>query len=123
MGEQGHDEDDGLCRGAQPIADRACRSAEGLMPRVASAPLFLARMDTASALAGLASGMARPLGAEYACGVHDAPPGCAWKTWPRGVCLDPCFLYNFTAPRLTVVRPTPRSSALTPAYAPHHPSI
>jgi hypothetical protein len=62
-------------------------------------------MDTDIALAGLASGMAMPIGAEYACGVHDAPPGCAWRALPRGVCLDPCFLYNFTAPRLAVELP------------------
>src|SRR5262249_1901545 len=31
------------------------------------------------ALAGLASGMTVLIGAEYGRGVHDAPPGCAWK--------------------------------------------
>jgi hypothetical protein len=41
------------------------------------APLLL-RMDTTIALAGLASRMAARIGAEYRCGVHDAPPGYAW---------------------------------------------
>jgi hypothetical protein len=36
-------------------------------------------MDTDIAHARLASGMAMPIGAEYGCGVHDAPPGCTWK--------------------------------------------
>src|SRR5262249_14972343 len=31
------------------------------------------------ASASLASGRAVPIGAECGCGVHDAPPGCAWK--------------------------------------------
>src|SRR5919197_415965 len=36
-------------------------------------------MDTNIALAGLASGMAVLIGAECGRGVHDTPPGCAWK--------------------------------------------
>src|SRR2546423_14963384 len=36
-------------------------------------------MDTDMALASLASGRAVLIGAECDCGVHDAPPGCAWK--------------------------------------------
>src|SRR5215831_20986831 len=36
-------------------------------------------MDTNIALAGLASGMAVSIGAAYSRGVHDAPPGWAWK--------------------------------------------
>src|ERR671922_700808 len=36
-------------------------------------------MDTDIALAGLASGMTVLIGAECSRGVHDTPPGCAWK--------------------------------------------
>src|SRR5215471_11271659 len=36
-------------------------------------------MDTNIALAGLASGMAVLVGAEYGRGVHDTPPGYAWQ--------------------------------------------
>ena len=91
MGEQGHDEDHGFCRGAQPIEDRAGGSAEGFMTLVANEPLLLPRMDTNIALTDLASGMAVLIRAEYVRGVHDDPPGCAWKTSPREVCLDPRF--------------------------------
>jgi len=45
---------------------------------VADEALLFLRMETNIALADLASGMAVPMGAEYGCGVHDAPPGCAW---------------------------------------------
>jgi hypothetical protein len=47
--------------------------------RVAEEPLFLPRMDTDIALANLASSRAVPIGAECRPGVHDVPPGCAWK--------------------------------------------
>src|SRR5262249_54014834 len=47
--------------------------------RVADEALLLLRMDTNVALAGLASSMAVRIGAEYRCGVHDAPPGYAWN--------------------------------------------
>src|SRR5262245_44586876 len=36
-------------------------------------------MDTNIAPASLASGRAVPIRAECGCGVHDAPPGCAWN--------------------------------------------
>ena len=62
-------------------------------------------MDTNIALTDLASGMAVLIRAEDVGGVHDDPPGCAWKTLPREVCLDPRFLYNFTAPRFGVELP------------------
>ena len=62
-------------------------------------------MDTDIALAGLASSMVVTIRAEYTRGVHDAPPGCAWKTLPRGVCLDPRLLYICTAPRFGVELP------------------
>src|SRR5207249_1652631 len=54
------------------------------------------------ALADMTSGRTVLVGAEYGRGVHDAPPGCAWKTLPREVCLDPRLLDNFTAPRFGV---------------------
>src|SRR4029453_14133837 len=79
MGEQGHHEHHGLCRGAQPVEDGPCAGAEGFATRVAEEALLLLRMDTNSALAGLASRMAVRIGAEYRCGVHDVPPGSAWK--------------------------------------------
>jgi hypothetical protein len=50
----------------------------------------------------MTSGRTVLVGAEYGRGVHDAPPGCAWKTLPREVCLDPRLLDNFTAPRFGV---------------------
>ena len=62
MGEQGHNDHHGLCRGAQPIEDRACGGAERLATlRTDEAPV-LTRMDTDIALADLASGRAVPLG-------------------------------------------------------------
>ena len=42
-------------------------------------------MDTDIALAGLPSGMAVPIGAEDGGGVHNAPPGCAWKRAQRSM--------------------------------------
>src|SRR5262245_42248062 len=62
-------------------------------------------MDTNIALADLASGRTVLVGAECRRGVHDAPPGCAWKTLPREVCLDPRWLYNCTVPRFGVELP------------------
>ena len=49
-------------------------------------------MDTNIALAGLSSGGARQLGAEYGRGVHDAPPGCAWKHCHEKYVWTPIFL-------------------------------
>jgi len=66
-----------FCRGAQPIEDRAFGGAEGFVALVADEPLLLPRMDTDIALASLASGRARQIGAEYRGGVHDRPPGVA----------------------------------------------
>src|SRR5262249_11957653 len=105
MGEQGHHDDHGLCRGAQPIEDGPFASAEGLLTRVTDEPLLLLRMDTEIALAALASGRTVLVGAACRRGVHDAPPGCAWKTLPREVCLDPRLLYNCTVPRFDVELP------------------
>jgi len=79
MGEQRHDEAHRLGCGAQAVKHRACGGAERLLARMADEPPFLLRMDTDIALARLASGRAVPIGAECGCGVHDAPPGYAWK--------------------------------------------
>jgi hypothetical protein len=46
MGEQGHDDHHSLCRGTQPIEDRAFGGAEGLLALVTNASLFLLPMDT-----------------------------------------------------------------------------
>jgi hypothetical protein len=66
-------------RGAQPIDDGACAGAEGVVTRVPDEPVFLLRMDTAIALARLASGRTGPMGAACGCGGHDGPPGVVWK--------------------------------------------
>src|SRR2546425_2540955 len=74
MGKQGHDEGHGLCRSAQPIKHRAFGSAERLATlRTNEAPVFL-RMDANVALADVASGRTRQIGAEYRGGVHDDSP-------------------------------------------------
>lgn len=57
MGEQGHDDDHGLGRGAQPIKHGACGDAERFVTLMADEPLFLPRMDTDIAPADVASGM------------------------------------------------------------------
>src|SRR6266699_402554 len=74
LGEQGHDEGHGLCRGAQAIECRAFRGAERLVALRAEEALVLARVDTNVAPAGLSSGEARHIRAECRCGVHDDSP-------------------------------------------------
>src|SRR3989442_4808737 len=92
MGEQGHDEGHGLCRGAQPIEGRAFGGAERLVTRVTDEPLLLLRMDTDIALAGLASGRAREIGAEYCGGVHgDSPFLVVLGSMPRRSMSGPPF--------------------------------
>src|SRR4029453_10557279 len=49
-------------------------------------------MDTNIALASLPSGMAVPMGAEDGGGVHNAPPGCAWKRAQRSMSESPFSL-------------------------------
>ena len=92
MGEQGHDDHHGLCRGAQPIEDGVFAGAEGFVTRVTDEPLFLLRMDTDIALARLASGRTVPIGAECGCGVHDGPPGVVWKHAKRSIFGPPFSL-------------------------------
>src|SRR4029434_8483051 len=91
MGQQGHNDDYSLGRGAQPIEDRTFCSAEGFVTRVADEPLLLPRMDTDIALADLASGMAVLIGAECSRGVHDDSPGCAWKHCHEKYVWTPVF--------------------------------
>src|SRR5262245_31225596 len=79
MGEQGHHEYHGPCRRTQSREDGPFAGAEGFVTLMADEALLLMRMDTNIALAGLASGMTVLMGTEYGRGVHDAPPGCAWK--------------------------------------------
>jgi len=91
MGEQGHDDDHGLGRGAQPIEDSPFAGAERFVTLMADEPLFLPRMDTDIAPADLASGMAVPVGAECRRGVHDAPPGYAWNYCHEKYAWTPVF--------------------------------
>ena len=80
-------------------------TAEGCVARVADEPLFLARMDTDIALAGLPSGMAVPIGAEDGGGVHNAPPGCTWKRAQRSMFGSPFSLQvSFTTVQCRATR-------------------
>src|SRR5207245_10972765 len=112
-GWQGHGEGLGLACGAQGIGCRAVGGAGRLLALVADEPLFLLRMDTTIALADLASGRAVAIGAECRREVHDAPPGCAWKTLSREVCPDPRFLYNCTTLRFGVELPCDQVSVIS----------
>jgi len=92
MGEQGHHEDHGLGRRAQPRAGGACGGAERLVTHVTDAPLFLLRMDTNSALAGVAAGRTGLLGADYRCGVHACPPSSVGERTQRRMSGPPlCY--------------------------------
>ena len=105
MGEQGHDEDDSFCRGAQPIAHRTCGGAEGFVALVTDEALLLPRMDTDIASANLASGRAVLIGAECGCGVHDGPPGCVWKQAKRSMTGPPFLLQvSFTTVKCRATR-------------------
>jgi hypothetical protein len=79
-----------LGRGPQALQRRAFCSRERLMARRAEEPLVLARVEAHIALAGLASGGALQIGAEYDGGVHDSPPGFAWEHTKRSM-SDPPF--------------------------------
>ena len=105
MGEQGHHDDHGLCRGAQPIEDRTFAGAEGLLTLVTDEALLLARMDTDIAHTCLASGMAVSIGAEYRRGIHDMLLLAVRGSVPRGVCRDPHFHYKCVSPRFKAALP------------------
>src|SRR5437870_2924306 len=107
MGEQGHDEGHGLCGSAQSVKHRAFGGTERLVTGVTDEPLLLLRMDTNSAWAGLASGRAREIGAEYGGGVHDDSPFLVvLGSMPRRSMSGPPFPLQ---PHSTTVRcgPTP----------------
>ena len=72
-------EGDRLRRGPQAVKRGACRRGERLVALRAEEPFVLPRVETNIALACVASSGARHMGAEYSRGVHDDPPGCAWK--------------------------------------------
>src|SRR5439155_16931087 len=92
MGEQGHDEGHGLCGSAQSVKHRAFGGTERLVTGVTDEPLLLLRMDTNSAWAGLASGRAREIGAEYCGGVHgDSPFLVVLGSMPRRSMSGPPF--------------------------------
>jgi hypothetical protein len=74
MSEPGHDKDHRLGRGAQPLEARALGGAERLAALRTDAAPVLARMEANSALADLASGGPRPVGAACRGGGHACPP-------------------------------------------------
>src|SRR4029453_18978806 len=74
MREQRHHEAHRLGSSPQAVKYRTFRGAERLVTRGAKEALVLARVDANIALAGLASGRALQIGAEYSGGVHDASP-------------------------------------------------
>jgi hypothetical protein len=75
MGYQRDHQGHGLGRGPEAVQRRALCRAERFVAQPADEPLVLARVEANVALAGLASGRAPQIGAEYACGVHGGPPG------------------------------------------------
>jgi len=89
MGEQGHHEHRGLCRGAQPIEDGAFTGAEGCVTRVAEEALLLLHMDTDIALARVTSGRAVLIGAECRRGVHAYPPSSVGERTKRSMSGPP----------------------------------
>ena len=93
MGEQRHHEGDSLGRSAQAVKRGAFRGAERLVALGTQEPLVLARVDADVALAGLASGRTRQIGAAYRCGVHDdPPPGVVGEHAKRSMSGPPCSL-------------------------------
>ena len=92
MGEQGHHEDHGLRRRAEPVEDGAFGGTEGLTAFFAEKVLVLLCMDADVALAALASGMTSEIGAEYSCGIHGSPPevGCEMDA-PEYAGIPVCF--------------------------------
>jgi len=89
MGAQGHDDDDSLCRGAQPIEDRACGGAARLATLRAEEASVLTRMETNIALTDVASGWTCPVGAACRCGVHDCPPSSVGEPTKRSMSGPP----------------------------------
>jgi len=110
MGAHGDHAGHGLCRGAQPIAGRACGGAERLATHGTQEPLVLACVDTDGALTDLASGRAREMGAEDGCGVHDRPPGVAGEHFQEEYDWTPIFFPS--APHHGLVRSYPMHQML-----------
>ena len=88
---------------------RAFRGAERLAALRTDKALVLARVDANVALAGLASGGARHIGANCCCGVHACLLRVTLGNVPRGVCPDPHFHCKRTIPRLSVELPVQTS--------------
>ena len=94
----GHDQ---FSRRTQPGEDRACRSREGLMALLTNKPLRLARVDTAMALADLASGRTCQVRAEDNRGVQAGSPLLALLgSMPRRRIAGPHCCYKCPSPRL-----------------------
>lgn len=93
MRPQGHDWGHGLRRSPQTIQRRAFGGGEGLAALGTDAPFLLTRVDATGALAGVASGRTRQIGAEYGRGVHDPPPpGFAWQHAKKSMAGPPFLL-------------------------------
>ena len=92
VGHQRHHQADRLRRGPQAIEGGAFRGAERLVALRAHEALVLARVDANVALACLASGRARQIGAEYRGGVHDDPPGVAGEHAKKEYVWTPIFI-------------------------------
>src|SRR5882724_4089483 len=91
-----------LRRSPQTIKRGAFCGREGLPALGTDEPLLLTQVDADVALASLTSGRACQIGAEYSRGVHDSPPGLAWKrakksmNWLRvfQLCLTSCSMWR-----------------------------
>ena len=99
VGHQRHHEADRLRRGPQAIKCGAFRGAERLVALRAHEALVLLRVNANIALAGLSSGRAVQIGAEYTCGVHDDPPGFVGEHAERSMIGPP---FSFQANLTTV---------------------
>ena len=82
-----------LSRSPQPIKRCAFGGGEGLAALGTDEPFLLTRVHANVALAGLASGRTRQIGAKYGRGVHDyPPPGYAWKRAKKRMSGPPFLL-------------------------------
>jgi hypothetical protein len=92
-GHQGHHQADGLRRGPQAISGGAFRRTERRVALRAQEALLLARVDAHVALASLAPGRTRQIGAACGGGVHDfSSPGCAGEHAKREYVWTPIFI-------------------------------
>ena len=95
MGEQGHDEDHRLGRGAQPIEDSTFGGAERLATLRADEAPGLARMAANITLTDVASGWTRQVGAACGGGVHDCPPSIVGECTKRSMSGPPFALQEY----------------------------